>query len=43
MGIEAMTDFATFFNTIQVNDTMKVKDRDPVDGVADEAKLDLNP
>ncbi len=42
-GNEAMTDFTTFFNTIQVNDAMKVKDRDPVDGIADEAKLDLNP
>lgn len=43
MGVESTTDFATFFATIQVGNLMKIKDRDPVDGIADLARLDLNP
>jgi hypothetical protein len=43
MGVESTTDFATFFATIQVGNLMKIKDRDPVDGIADRARLDLNP
>lgn len=46
MGVESAADFTTFFATLaslQVTDTVKIKDRNPVDGVADEARIDLNP
>ena len=46
MGVESTPDFTTFFATLaslQVTDTVRIKDRNPVDRVADEARIDLNP
>ena len=40
-GDEAIVDFDTFFDDLEVGLTIQVIDRDPVDRIADRARLEL--